>query len=73
MGTNASALSSAMSSVAAAYSSMKDVISSDVSQAFQDLLKQESMTEQSLNCVQKALVSSSELGGKENDVQCGWT
>lgn len=55
VGTNASALSSAMSSVAAAYSSMKDVISSDVSQAFQDLLKQESMTEQSLNCVQKAL------------------
>ncbi|XP_078269009.1 kinesin-like protein KIF11 [Rhinoraja longicauda] len=55
VGTNASALSSAMSSVAAAYSSMKDVISSDVSQTLQELLKQESMTEQSLNCVQKAL------------------
>ncbi|XP_051882851.1 kinesin-like protein KIF11 [Pristis pectinata] len=55
VGANASALSSAMSSMATAYSSMKNVISSEVSQGLQELLKQESMTEQSLDCLQKAL------------------
>ncbi|XP_069756634.1 kinesin-like protein KIF11 isoform X2 [Narcine bancroftii] len=52
---NTSALSFAMSSVAHTYSSMKDVISSEVSQCLHDVLKQKDMTEQSLNYVQKAL------------------
>ncbi|XP_072095438.1 kinesin-like protein KIF11 [Mobula birostris] len=56
VGANVRAITSAMSSTAAAYSAMKDVISSEVSQGLQELLKQESMTEQSLNSIQKALV-----------------
>ncbi|XP_078079647.1 kinesin-like protein KIF11 isoform X1 [Mustelus asterias] len=55
LSVNASAFSSAISAVATSFASVKEMVSSEVSQSLQELLKQESLTQQSVNHVQKAL------------------
>ncbi|XP_048407472.1 kinesin-like protein KIF11 [Stegostoma tigrinum] len=55
LSANASAFSSVASAVGTSFASVKEMVSSGVSQSLQELLKQESMTQHSLNKVQKAL------------------
>ncbi|XP_072413832.1 kinesin-like protein KIF11 [Chiloscyllium punctatum] len=55
LSANASAFSSIASAVGTSFASVKEVVSSGVSQSLQELLKQETMSQQSLNTIQKAL------------------
>eukprot|EP00061_Rhincodon_typus_P017871 g46776.t1 len=55
LSANASAFSSVASAVGTSFASVKEMVSSGVSQSLQELLKQESMTQHSSNKVQKAL------------------
>ncbi|XP_043568430.1 kinesin-like protein KIF11 [Chiloscyllium plagiosum] len=55
LSANASAFSSIASAVDTSFASVKEVVSSGVSQSLQELLKQEAMSQQSLNTIQKAL------------------
>ncbi|XP_067858548.1 kinesin-like protein KIF11 [Heptranchias perlo] len=55
LSANVSAFSSTISAVATSFVSVKEMVSSEVSQSLQEILKQECLTEQSVNSVQKAL------------------
>ncbi|XP_060698368.1 kinesin-like protein KIF11 [Hemiscyllium ocellatum] len=55
LSANASAFSSIASAVGTSFASVKEVVSSGVSQSLQELLKQETMSQQSLNTIQKAM------------------
>ncbi|XP_078421064.1 kinesin-like protein KIF11 [Cetorhinus maximus] len=55
LSANASAFGSTISAVATSLASVKEMVSSEVSQSLQELLKQESLTQLSMNHVQKTL------------------
>ncbi|XP_038677933.1 kinesin-like protein KIF11 isoform X1 [Scyliorhinus canicula] len=55
LSANASAFSSTISVVATSFTSVKEMVYSEVSQSLQELLQQESLTRQSVNDVQKAI------------------
>uniref|UniRef100_UPI00398F01B4 kinesin-like protein KIF11 n=1 Tax=Pristiophorus japonicus TaxID=55135 RepID=UPI00398F01B4 len=55
LSANASSFSSTISAVATSFASVKEMVSSEVSESLQEFLKQENLTEQSVNHMQKAL------------------
>ncbi|XP_067908729.1 kinesin-like protein KIF11 [Heterodontus francisci] len=55
LSANTSAFSSTISAMATSFASVKEMVSSEVSQSLQELLKQQSRTQQSVNHVQKVL------------------